>query len=109
MTTPLIIAAELPETQLDVLANKVADVVLARLEQKNLLNAPEDDEIGGVVFAAQLTGYEVPTIYDLVHKRKIPHSKPEGKLNFSKKELLAWMKSKKRKTVSEIEGEAAAS
>ncbi|HEX8197591.1 MAG TPA: helix-turn-helix domain-containing protein [Pyrinomonadaceae bacterium] len=70
---------------------------------------PNDgDEIGGVEFAANLTGYAIPTIYDLVHKRKIPHSKPEGKLNFSKKELLAWMKSKKRKTVSEIETEAAA-
>ncbi len=63
---------------------------------------PERDEIGGVEFASQITGKTVPTIYTLTSKNLIPHSKRGNQLYFSKKDLLDWIQSGRRKTVSEI-------
>lgn len=63
----------------------------------------ETDDIGkGAEFASKITGKAVPTIYDLVHKRLIPHSKNCGHLYFSRSELLDWLRAGKRKTQSEI-------
>ena len=65
------------------------------------------EEIGkGAEYAAKITGKAVPTIYDLVHKRLIPHSKRGKDLYFSKTDLLAWIKAGKRKTASEIQAAA---
>lgn len=69
----------------------------------------EDDEsdIGkGAEFASRITGKAVPTIYDLVSKRLIPHFKQGKDLYFSKKDLIQWLKDGKRKTQSEIADEA---
>lgn len=63
----------------------------------------ETDDIGkGAEFASKITGKAVPTIYDLVHKRLIPHSKRGKDLYFSRSELLQWLKDGKRKTQAEI-------
>ncbi len=62
----------------------------------------EADEIGGIDLAVEITGKAKPTIYGLVHSRKIPHSKRGKQLYFSRKELLDWIQSGKRKTASEI-------
>lgn len=70
--------------------------------------AETPDEIGGVELASKITGKAVPTIYDLVHRRAIPHSKQGKKLYFSKNELLDWIRQGKRKTQTEIEAEASA-
>jgi len=67
----------------------------------------ETDDIGkGAEFASKITGKAVPTIYDLVHKRLIPHSKRGKDLYFSRKELTEWLKAGKRKTHSEIARDA---
>ncbi len=62
----------------------------------------EPDEIGGIELAVKITGKAKPTIYGLVHSRSIPHSKQGKQLYFSRKELLEWIHSGKRKTASEI-------
>ena len=62
----------------------------------------DDDEIGGIDLAVQITGKAKATIYSLVSTRKIPHSKRGGNLYFSRKELTDWIKGGKRKTQSEI-------
>ncbi len=68
---------------------------------------PETTDIGkGAEFASRITGKAVPTIYDLVHKRLIPHSKCGGNLYFKKSELLEWLQSGRRRTQAEIAGEA---
>lgn len=68
----------------------------------------EVDEIGkGAEFASKITGKAVPTIYDLVSKRLIPHSKNGKDLYFSKNELLKWLTDGKRKTQTEIAADAA--
>lgn len=61
----------------------------------------------GAEFASRITGKAVPTIYDLVHKRLIPHSKNGKDLYFSKSELLEWLKAGKRKTQTEIAADTA--
>ncbi len=35
------------------------------------------------------------TIYDWIHKRKIPYYKLEGSLRFKESEILQWLESKK--------------
>lgn len=67
----------------------------------------ETDDIGkGAEFASKITGKAVPTIYDLVHKRLIPHSKVGKDLYFSRNDLIQWLKDGKRKTTAEIQSEA---
>ncbi len=64
---------------------------------------PEIDDIGkGAEFASKITGKAVPTIYGLVFKRLIPHSKRGKDLYFSRRELIDWLKAGKRKTQSEL-------
>ena len=67
----------------------------------------ESDEFGGVEMAARITGKAPATIYNLVSRRKIPHSKRGKQLYFSRNELLGWIQSGKRKTVTEIQEAAA--
>lgn len=85
----------------------VRSELVAFFSEFQLQPKTEKDEIGkGADFASKITGKAVPTIYDLVHKRKIPHSKRGGDLYFSRNELLQWLKDGKRKTVSEIQADA---
>jgi len=44
----------------------------------------------------------VPTIYDKVHKREIPHHKIASKLYFDKKEIDKWILKAKKLTKNEI-------
>jgi predicted DNA-binding transcriptional regulator AlpA len=84
--------------------SELADFFIAN----NFLIQPEADEIGDVAFASKITGKAIPTIYDLVSKRLIPHSKKGKKLYFSKRELIDWINSGKRKTTAEINAAASA-
>ena len=67
---------------------------------------PESDEIFNVKQTAEFLDLAVATIYTDVNKRNIPHSRKGGRLYFSKQELTDWIKSGRRKTVSEIALEA---
>lgn len=62
----------------------------------------DTDEIGGIDLAVKITGKAKPTIYNLCHERKIPHSKQGKQLYFSRNELIEWLRAGKRKTQSEI-------
>jgi len=57
--------------------------------------------------AASLTKLAVPTLYGLVHQRKIPSYRRGKRLYFLKSELLAWIKAGRRQTVQEIKENAA--
>lgn len=50
-----------------------------------------------------------PTGYAKVSKREIPHIKKGKFIYFSKKELTEWLQSGRKKTLVELEAEAAAS
>jgi predicted DNA-binding transcriptional regulator AlpA len=90
----------------DEIRSAVRDELAAFFSLYHLQPQVETDEIGGVELAMQITGKAKPTIYDLVHKRQIPHSKRGKQLYFSKRELLDWISSGKRKTVAEIQSAA---
>ncbi len=56
--------------------------------------------------AALYTGYAIKGIYDLTHKKKIPHYKKNGKLYFKKTELDEWMTESRVLTDREIKSRA---
>jgi predicted DNA-binding transcriptional regulator AlpA len=55
-----------------------------------------------------LSNLAKPTIYGLVGAKKIPHAKQGKKLYFFEDEIIDWIRQGKRKTLTEIEAEAAA-
>jgi excisionase family DNA binding protein len=82
-----------------------------RNELRNYFEQQEEkeheDEIGGIELAIEVTKLAKPTIYGLVSERRIPHSKRGKKLYFSRRELLEWLTTGKRKTQDEIAEDAA--
>jgi excisionase family DNA binding protein len=55
---------------------------------------------------AEFLNLSVPTIYGYVHKQAFPHYKAGKRLNFKKSELIEWILSSRRKSLTEIETEA---
>ncbi len=65
------------------------------------------DEVLNLKQAAELLDLKPETVYQLVHERKIPFSKPNGRrLYFSRAELTAWVKDGRKRTATEIAAEA---
>lgn len=50
----------------------------------------ENDETLTVEQACELLGVRKNTLYQYTSKKKIPFSKPAGKLYFKRSELIAW-------------------
>jgi excisionase family DNA binding protein len=67
---------------------------------------PEQDQLLTIQEAAHLINLAVPTVYGLVSKSEIPVCKKGKRLYFSKLELMEWVKSGRKKTVSEISAAA---
>jgi len=74
----------------------------------NSANVEEDLPIT-ISEASALTRLAVPTIYGLVHKRKIPSYRRGKRLYFLKSELLTWIKSGRQPTIQEIKEDAQSS
>ena len=74
------------------------------LQEKEI--ATESEKLITIKEAADLIHLAVPTIYNLVSKKKIPHYKRGKRLYFFKEELIDWIKENKVKTDKEIELEA---
>lgn len=66
----------------------------------------EDDLPITISEASKLTKLAVPTIYGLVHQRKIPSYRRGKRLYFLKSELLNWIKSGRQSTIQEIKKDA---
>lgn len=66
----------------------------------------ESDILLTIQEAAKFLNLSVATLYGYVHQSEIPVSKKRKRLYFSKQELLEWIKTGRKKTVSEIETEA---
>lgn len=54
---------------------------------------------------AEFLNLSVPTVYNMVYRKEIPYYKPAGtrKLYFLQGDLEAWVKTGRRRTLSEIE------
>ena len=55
------------------------------------------------MLAMKITQLKKWTIYNLVNKRIIPHSKKGKRLYFDEKELREWIKSGKSMTLEEVD------
>jgi excisionase family DNA binding protein len=62
----------------------------------NIKQDPDSDTLLDTKEAANLIKYKDTSIYGLVKRKKIPYSKVEGKLLFSKKDLLEWINQSKK-------------
>ncbi|MGI4727590.1 MAG: helix-turn-helix domain-containing protein [Janthinobacterium lividum] len=84
------------------------ETLILELKSSNSINAVKpDDELLTIDQASDLLNLAKPTIYSLSASSKIPVIKKGKRLYFSRKELLDWLKSGRRKTIDEIENEAA--
>lgn len=63
------------------------------------------NELLSISEAAAFLKLSVPTMYGYVHRCSIPYSKKGKRLYFMKGELENWIKSGRRKTLAEIEGQ----
>jgi hypothetical protein len=70
---------------------------------KKLLKLEDQEpEIGDIRLAENTTGYARQTIYQLVSARKIPFIKKQGKLFFSKSDLIEWLREGTNRTIEEL-------
>ena len=95
---------QLPQA-VEELSEKLANIEKLLLSKANE-NQEEEDKLLNVQEAASLLCLSVPTVYGLVQRSEIPVCKRSKRLYFSKKELFNWIKSARRKTISEISSEA---
>ena len=72
----------------------------------NTEHLPPSDELLTIKQAAELLKLAVPTVYGMVSRREIPHSKRGKRLYFSSQELKDWIKAGRKQTAGEISAEA---
>lgn len=79
---------------------------LDRIEQMLAVMARQK-EVLTIDEVVVLTGYSKQGLYGLCSNRRIPHYKQGLKLYFKRKEVEAWLTSKRIATMQEIESKAA--
>ena len=87
----------------DLVQNALRKVISESVKEPSSSNT---DELLTIRQTSELLSIAVPTIYGLVQRSKIPVSKKGKRLYFSKLELIAWIKTGKKLTISEIESQA---
>ena len=88
---------------INLISEQVAEKVLNNL---NTSNSSSEDIFMNIDETAKLIDLSKPTVYGLVHQNKIPFHKKGKRLYFLKSEILAWLKSGKHQTQSELEHRA---
>ncbi len=68
--------------------------------------AENTDELLNIQEVAKFINMAVPSVYGLVHFKKIPHIKRGKRLIFEKKYILEWLQSGRQKTMQEIQADA---
>ncbi len=85
---------------------KIESVVVELNARKANYNQATPDKFANITEAAEILELAKSTVYNLVSAGKIPYMKKSKRLYFSRKELLDYIETGKRKTVDEIEDEA---
>lgn len=90
------------------LSSQIEEIKFLLLESlsKPEAESKKGDDLITIEEAGEILKLAVPTIYGLVNKRIIPYMKKGKRLFFSKKELMEWIKTGRRKTAAEIAEEA---
>ncbi len=85
------------------LVSLIAEEVVRKMSNKS--DVPQERLID-LKEACEFTKLSRQTIYNKVALREIPHQRKNGRLYFSSTELMEWIKSGKRKTITEIKEQA---
>ena len=88
------------------LFDKLTDIEQLLREQRQTPQQPESDQVLTIQQAGAFLSLAVPTLYGLVHRKKIPVSKQGKRLYFSKQRLIDWIQYGKKPTQIEIDSEA---
>ncbi len=78
------------------------------LTEKSAASQVESDHLLTIEEAGAFAHLSKLTIYGLVSRAEIPCMKKGKRLYFSRKELVAWIKTGRKKTVAELDNEARA-
>jgi len=98
------IIVQLDSEQLSNLVQNAVRKAISEAPQNNSA-VPEADQLLTIQQAAEILCLSVPTIYGLVSRSEIPCMKKGKRLYFSKEEITNWIKTGRKKTISEIEME----
>ena len=93
----------LSEEGIKVLAEQITENIKKAMNSSNSSN---EDVFMNIDETAKLIDLSKPTVYGLVHQNNIPYHKKGKRLYFLKSEILAWLKSGKHQTQSELEDTA---
>lgn len=93
----------LSEEGIKVLAEQITENIKKAM---NFSNSSIEDIFMNIDETSKLIDLSKPTVYGLVHQNKIPYHKKGKRLYFLKSEILAWLKSGKKETTSELESRA---
>lgn len=96
---------ELILQRLDAIERLLNELKTGRSEPTNQMQGSYD--LMNVQQVAAYLSLSVQTIYGLVYKREIPNAKRGKRLYFNRGEIDEWIGKSRRKTMAEIEAEAA--
>jgi excisionase family DNA binding protein len=89
----------------DEFKNLLKEALAEILSEEKVINENQSTLIN-IQEAAALLNLAVNTIYEKTSEKLIPHYKHGKKIMFKKSELLAWVESRRVKTIHEIRREA---
>jgi excisionase family DNA binding protein len=89
------------ENPFEIILEKLNSIEKA-IEKLNTVSI-EDQEFMNIEQVSSFIGLAKPTVYGLIHDRKIPHFKAGKRLLFKKSEVVDWITSTRVKTKQEIE------
>jgi len=88
------------------LFDKLTDIEQLLREQRQTPQQPESELFFDTEQAGKFLNLTIPTMYGLVHRKKINYFKQGKQLRFLKKDLTEWILLGRRQTQSEIDADA---
>ncbi|TYC18037.1 helix-turn-helix domain-containing protein [Bizionia gelidisalsuginis] len=88
------------------LLDQLVEKLTIKIVNESQNQKSDSEELLGMNEASQLIKLTKPTLYGLVHRKKIPFCKKGKKLYFYKSELLEWINSGRASTKKDLEERA---
>ena len=80
--------------------------MIEKLLNQNQERSDSNDIFLHIQETSEFLNLSVPTIYGYTSRQEIPHNKRGKRIYFLKSDLIEWLKSGKRKILSELKAEA---
>ena len=91
-----------PFAEIEVRLSNIENLILDLKHQPKQVSTDQTEQLLTIQQASEFLNLSVPTLYGYVHRSEIPVMKKSKRLYFSKKELFAWVKTGRKKTIQEI-------